>query len=225
MTEQVSVKSDKRFAWAGIAIGAVAVVVAGAYYFDIPPSADNLSGTITPAERYRAPQQVTAADVKLGDQTIAQLLQSDAVVKLIKDPEFQALASNAKALEALSALAAYPRAMEALAAHPRAFEALASNPKAYAAYASNPKAFEAMAAKAEAFKALAADAKALAALSANAKVFEVLAAKADAFQGAWPIKYSGALAAHAKALEALAARPSALDAAARASMDAMASKK
>ena len=221
MGEQTSVPSRKPFAWAGIAIAAVAVVVAGAYFFDIPQSSDNLTGTVTPAERYRAPQQVTAADVKLGDQSVPQLLQSDVVVKLIRDPQFQALARSPRAMEALSALAAYPQALQALASYPRALEAISSNAKWYGQYAGKPDAFAAMAAKTQALQGLAADRKAMDALSAAPKAFEAIAARHDAFAAlaAMP-RALDALAAHSSALAALSARPAALDAAMRASMDA-----
>jgi anion-transporting ArsA/GET3 family ATPase len=212
----MNVPSRKPYAWAGIAIAAVAVVVAGHYLFGFPPGVDNLTGTITPAERYRAPQQISAADVKLGDQSVAQLLQNDAVVKLINDPEFQALAANRKALEALSALAAAPKALEALSAHPSAFHAIAMDAMSYKKFAGKP---EALAASAEAFKKM--NLKALEALAARPEALEAMAAHAEAFKAiAARPKALDALAAHSSALAALSARPNALDAAARASMDA-----
>jgi hypothetical protein len=212
----MSVPSRKPYAWAGIAIAAVAVVVAGHYLFGFPPGVDNLTGTITPAERYRAPQQISAADVKLGDQGVAQLLQSDVVVKLIKDPEFQALAANSKALEALSALSAHPQALEALAAHPSAFHAIAMDAMSYKKFAGKP---EALAASADAFKKM--NPKALEALAARPQALEAMAAHAEAFKAiAAKPRALDALAAHSKALEALSARPRALEAAAAASLDA-----
>jgi RNA polymerase sigma-70 factor (ECF subfamily) len=77
-----------------------------------PSSGSNVSGTVAPAERYRA-TQVKSDNVKLGDQTIALLLQDDKVDKLIKDPGFQKLAAN-------------QQAMAALAANAKAFHAMAS---------------------------------------------------------------------------------------------------
>jgi hypothetical protein len=50
----------------GATIAAVAVVVAGSYFFDVPPSSST-SGTIAPATRYRA-DQPKADDIKLGGQ-------------------------------------------------------------------------------------------------------------------------------------------------------------
>lgn len=218
----MSVPSRKPYAWAGIAIAAVAVVVAGHYLFGFPPGVDNLTGTITPAERYRAPQQISAADVKLGDQGVAQLLQNDAVVKLIKDPEFQALAADPKALEAIQAVAAYPQAFEALVGYPSAFEALARNAPQASTYARDHKAFEAMAANAEAFRTLAMNKKAMESLKAQPAAFEAMARHAEAFrQLALRPKAFDAMKAHSDALARLAVRPHALDAAARASMDAL----
>ncbi len=53
------------------AIGAV-LYVGGIF----PPGEENVSGTIVPAERYRA-NQVTSDDVTLGDESESLLLQTD----------------------------------------------------------------------------------------------------------------------------------------------------
>src|SRR4051812_966787 len=91
MNQPASPATQKTTIWIAIAVAGVAVIAAGSYVFDIPPSSDNLAGTVQPAQRYRAEQQLSAQDVKLADQTISQLLQNDTVVKLVKDPQFQAL--------------------------------------------------------------------------------------------------------------------------------------
>ncbi|MEP7058193.1 MAG: hypothetical protein ABI809_10530 [Caldimonas sp.] len=54
--------------WIGGAVAAVAVALVAQYGFDIPPKGENVTGTIVPAQRYRA-EQPSAADVKL-DQKI-----------------------------------------------------------------------------------------------------------------------------------------------------------
>src|SRR5258706_12663979 len=105
MSQQVqpaSPASRKRTIWIGIAVAGIAVVAAGSYVFDIPPT-DQVPGTITPAQRYRSTDQIQTKDVKLADQSVAQALQSDAVQKLIKDPKFQEVAKDMKALAGLPA--------------------------------------------------------------------------------------------------------------------------
>src|SRR5678809_1704880 len=112
-TTPTAAPSRKRVLWIGIAVIGVAAVGIASRVLDIPPSGDNVSGTITPAQRYQSEQKLSTQDVKLADQTVTQLLQNDAVVKLVKDPQFQAMTAysavfaafhgNPKALEALSA--------------------------------------------------------------------------------------------------------------------------
>jgi hypothetical protein len=51
-----------------ITVGAVALAAIAYFGTNYPPDGDDMSGTIAPAERYRA-NQPTAADVQLGDQT------------------------------------------------------------------------------------------------------------------------------------------------------------
>jgi hypothetical protein len=77
MNQPASPSARKGATWIGVAIVGVVVVGAASYYFDIPPRGDNLTGTVTPAQRYRAEQQVGAQDVKLADQSVAQALQSE----------------------------------------------------------------------------------------------------------------------------------------------------
>src|SRR5438067_726801 len=147
MNQPASPAARKSATWIGVAVVGVTLVGAASYYFDIPPRGDNLTGTVTPAQRYRAEQQVCAQDVKLGDASVAQALQSDVVVKLIRDPGFQALAANA---QAYSAMAAYPQAFAALARAPQTFAAAAANAQALNALAAAPQAFANAAAAAQA---------------------------------------------------------------------------
>ena len=54
--------------------------------------------------------QIQSDDVELGDQSVAQLMQTDAFEQMINDPEFQALASD----PGFQALAQYPEALSAM---------------------------------------------------------------------------------------------------------------
>ena len=216
----------KRLAWAAAGVAVVAVAI-GYFVFDIPPT-DQVAGTITPAQRYRADQPLTTQDVKLADQSVAQALQNDAVVKLIKDPNFQQIAKNSAQaaqfganIQAYAAMAQQPSAMAAMAANSAAFAALASNAAVFNAVLSNPGAFAqyaaasnafanaaqnaagvpAMQANAAQFSALSANSGAMAAISANPGVFAALQANAASFS---------ALAANSGAMAAIAANPGAV---------------
>ena len=224
MSEQTPAR--KRLIWTAVSAAIVAVGV-GYFVFDIPPT-DQVAGTITPAQRYRADQPLTTQDVKLADQSVAQALQNDAVVKLIKDPNFQAIAKNSAAaasfganIQAYAAMAQAPAAMAAMAANAPAFAALASNAAVFNAVLSNPSAFSnyassfhnfavaaanpagvpAMQAQAASFQALAANSGAMAAIAANPGVFAAVAANAPSF---------AALAANSNAMAAIAANPGAI---------------
>jgi len=216
----------KRLVWSAISV-AVAAVAVGYFVFDIPPT-DQVAGTITPAQRYRSTDQIQTKDVKLADQSVAQALQNDAVVKLIKDPNFQAIAKNSAAaaafgasIQAYAAMAQQPAAFAAMAANSAAFAALASNaavfnavlgnPSGFAQYASNSNAFAtaasnaasvpAMQANAASFSALAANSSAMAAIANNPGMFAALQANAASFS---------ALAANSSAMAAIANNPSAV---------------
>ena len=216
----------KRLIWAAVSAAVVAVGI-GYFVFDIPPT-EQVAGTITPAQRYRADQPLTTQDVKLADQSVAQALQNDAVVKLIKDPNFQQIAKNsaqaaqfAAGIQAYAAMAQQPAAMAAMAANSAAFAALASNAQVFSAVLSNPGAFvqyasnshafataaasaanvPAMQAKAASFSALAANTQAMSAIAANPGVFAALQANAASFS---------ALAANSGAMAAIAANPGAI---------------
>jgi len=208
----------RRNIWIGVGLAAVGAVLFGHYVLEIPAAGDNLSGTVAPAQRYRSDSQVKPTDVRLGDQSISQLLQNEDVDRLIKDPGFQALAANQSAMQgfaanasAFAALASNPAAFQAIAANPSAFSAFAANPAAFAAAAANPAAaqashpaaFAAMSANAAAFKALSANSAAMSALSANSQVFASMAAHAAAFQ---------ALSANSAAMSALSANSAAFSA-------------
>ena len=103
MSEQQRIGFGTRKLWVGGAISALVVAVA-MVGFDLPPKSESIVGTIAPAERYRAPQDNTEA-VKLGDQTIAQLLQNDGFDKMVKDPQMKALSQDANVRMLAAALA------------------------------------------------------------------------------------------------------------------------
>ena len=98
MTQPHPPYSAKRKAWIGAGIALVAVAVVVRYGFDTVPKSEDVAGTVVAAQRYRAPQG--AADIQLGDQTMAQLMQNDAFVKLIRDPQVQAMAREPGFVEA-----------------------------------------------------------------------------------------------------------------------------
>ena len=209
--------NGKRNVYIGIGLAVVGVLLIGHYALDFPGSGDNATGTVAPAQRYRAPQ-IQAQDVKLGDQAVAQLMQSDAVERLLKDPAFQALAQNPAALQALAAnasafaaMAAQPKAFAAMAANAQDFAALAQNPAAFAVLAQNPSAAQAMSQNASAFAAMSAQPNALAAMAANANAFAALSQHPKAFAAlAANHQAFAAMAQNASAFAALAANANAL---------------
>jgi hypothetical protein len=107
MSEQERIGSRRKL-WAGGAVAVLAVGVA-LIAFDYPPKSQDVTGTIAPAERYRAPQ-ATTEPVKLGDQTIAQLMQNDGFDKAIKDPQMQSLSQDASFRLLAQVLARSPEA-------------------------------------------------------------------------------------------------------------------
>ena len=74
MNEQKSGFIGKRTVWIGAGITAVAVVLV-LQYVDFPPGGKDVSGTIVPAQRYRA-TQINADDVKLGNPSGGQSAQT-----------------------------------------------------------------------------------------------------------------------------------------------------
>ena len=71
--------SNKTFP--AIIIGAI-VLVAVAYFTGVIPTDSEVTGTVAPAERYRA-EQPSSDGIRLGDQSIQQLMQTDAFDRLI----------------------------------------------------------------------------------------------------------------------------------------------
>ncbi len=80
-----------------IVVGVLAVVIGGVAFLgnDFPSGSDQASGTIVPAERYRG-EQITSSDVELGDESVAQLMQTDLFQQIVSDAAFaDALQSDA----------------------------------------------------------------------------------------------------------------------------------
>src|SRR5262245_13057761 len=73
------------------------VVVAGvAYVADIYPPADkSLTGSVVPAERYRAETSATSSSREaLGDESLAQFMQSDIYQQIVSDKAMAAAFSS-----------------------------------------------------------------------------------------------------------------------------------
>src|SRR5205823_4423907 len=68
---------SKRAFWIGAAVALAAAVVVGFVAVEFPGSGKDTAGTVAPAQRYRA-EQIKAEDVKLGDQAVTQMMQSEA---------------------------------------------------------------------------------------------------------------------------------------------------
>ena len=67
-----------------IVVAGLAVVIGGDVFLggDFPTGSDQASGTIVPAERYRG-EQISSSDVELGDESIAQLMQTDLFEQIV----------------------------------------------------------------------------------------------------------------------------------------------
>ncbi len=123
--QQQRIGSGNRKLWVGGGIAVLALGVA-LIAFDIPPKSENVTGTIAPAERYRAPQDATET-VKLGDQTIAQLMQNDGFDKMVKDPQLQALSKDIGIRALAQVLARSPEAARGMLANIEAAKAASEN--------------------------------------------------------------------------------------------------
>jgi len=76
MSQQNSKSIGKGKIWIGAGIAAAAVLVIG-QYVEFPSSGQNVSGTVAPAQRFRAPQ-MTSDDVKVGSPSGGQSTQINA---------------------------------------------------------------------------------------------------------------------------------------------------
>ncbi|MEO7338187.1 MAG: hypothetical protein ABIV63_16565, partial [Caldimonas sp.] len=124
MSEQQQSVFGNRKLWAGGAVAVLAVGVA-LVAFDLPPKSGDVVGTIAPAERYRAPDSTEA--VKLGDQTVAQLMQNDTFDRVIKDPQMKALSQDAGIRVLAQVLSRSPEASRLMLANIESSRAASEN--------------------------------------------------------------------------------------------------
>ena len=187
MSQPQNGNARRRNIWIGIGLAAVGAVLFGHYVLEIPQGADNLSGTVVPAQRYRSDQQVKPSDVRLGDQTVTQLLQNEDVDRLIKDPGFQALAADQAAMtafathaQAYAVMAQFPAAMQVMAQYPAAFHALSQHQAAFNGMAANQNAFQVLASNSKALNAL----NSFSAKASALNSMSLMSAKASSFAAA-----------------------------------------
>ena len=72
---------------------AAAIVLAVLAYTGFPPVEDGTEGAIGAAKRYQA-GQIAASDVKLGDQSAQQFMQSDLFDRIMKDESMRKALSD-----------------------------------------------------------------------------------------------------------------------------------
>jgi hypothetical protein len=85
--------------WAVVGVLAIAVGVIG--YLDLGSENSYLSGALQQADRYRD-NNISSDDVVLGNDDVAQLLQSDAFIALIEDDSFIQLMADAKFVDLMA---------------------------------------------------------------------------------------------------------------------------
>jgi hypothetical protein len=135
--EKTMSRNDSKLAlWIGTGVAAAAVLIS-AFVFKFPPGGENVSGTVVPAQRYRA-EQIKAEDVKLGDQAVAKLMQTEAFQRIVRDPKMRTLARD----PGFQALAKKPAALVALVNQADAAIALAQTSNATTAAARKAQATE-----------------------------------------------------------------------------------
>ena len=81
-----------------IGVAAMAVV---AYFGMNYPAGDEVTGTVAPAERYRA-EQISEDDIALGDQAVQDFMQSDLFAKLTTDEALRDAFANDAVRDALA---------------------------------------------------------------------------------------------------------------------------
>jgi hypothetical protein len=142
MTQPHPPYSAKRKAMVGGGLAIVAALIVWQFGFDSTIRSEDVAGTVVPAQRYRAPQG--AAEIKLGDQSMAQLMQNDAFVKLIRDPQIQALAREPGFVEAARILQANPEAARVMIEHAEATKKALASPEMLRAMEYNAEAARAV---------------------------------------------------------------------------------
>lgn len=85
--------------WGVVGVLAIAVGVIG--YLDLGSENSYISGALQQADRYRD-NNITADDVVLGNDDVAQLLQSDAFIAMIEDESFSQLMADAKFVDLMA---------------------------------------------------------------------------------------------------------------------------
>ena len=75
-----------------LAVVGIVVIAGVAYVADIyPPADESLTGSVVPAERYRAEKSATSSSrLALGDESVAQFMQTDLYQQIISDRELAA---------------------------------------------------------------------------------------------------------------------------------------
>jgi hypothetical protein len=165
MTQPHPPYSAKRKAMVGGGLAIVAALIVWQFGFDSTLRPDDVAGTVVPAQRYRAPQG--AADIRLGDQSMAQLMQNDAFVKLIRDPQIQALAREPGFVEAARILQNNPEAARIMIQYAEATKKALASPEMLRAMEQNAEAALAVERAAEAAVALRASPEAQKLLAEN----------------------------------------------------------
>lgn len=158
--------SRKPLIAAGITLAAAAVV--WQFGFDSWPLKQDVAGTVMPAQRYRAAQ--TEGDIKLGDQSLAQLMQNDAFMRMVRDPEVQKLLADPGFVEAARAMREAPDATKQMLERRPAMEALVQAPDAMRVMAVQSEAFKAVERVVVQARALRADAEAERLVRAHAEL-------------------------------------------------------
>ena len=88
--------SNKVFPIILIGVAALGVL---AYFGMSNPPGDEVTGTVAPAERYRAEQD---NEIQLGDESIQEVLQSDVFETLVNDESFRAAMASEELRAAFS---------------------------------------------------------------------------------------------------------------------------
>jgi hypothetical protein len=204
--------------WAGGAVAAVALGVA-VFATGYPPKAENLTGTVAPAERYRAPQAGSDA-IKLGEPAATTTAAAPAAATGIEAGKADAAKADAAKADAAkmdaskadaSRMVASKTDAQMMAEKADASRAVAAQADASRMVASKTDA-QMVAEKADASRAVAAKADASKMDASKADASRMMAAKTDAQLMAEKADASRAVAAKADASKADASRAEALKA-------------
>lgn len=214
MTQPHPPYSAKRKTMIGGGIAVVAALIVWQFGFDSTIRSEDVAGTVVPAQRYRAPQ--AAPDIKLGDQSLAQLMQDDAFVKLIRDPQIQALAREPGFVEAARILQNSPEAARVMIQYAETAKRALASPEMLQAMERNAEAQYAVERAAEAARALRASPEAQKLLLENRaleRYVSYLASmeKSAAFRQMDRMEASKVMALHAEEAQRFAAQSVAME--------------